>query len=243
MAKASSADEAAPPIQMVAQRYEAFVEFDRLTPHPANFNEGDIGLISELLEANGFGGAIMAQESTGIVIDGHYRIEAAKAKGMTGAPVLWMDVTDDERDRFLGSWNHSTRAGRDDESKLLAFLEGMVVTARGLAGVGHDGDTMDALTARLKPLVITDAPTGSQHAETPDEMAAREARIAAYQDRKQSGALVEMILVFSPEEHAEATAHLAAVRETDGDLPAAQIVLAALRCLVQHHSAEEAPAT
>jgi hypothetical protein len=227
--------------EAVPQEYDPAVPLDRLTPHPANPNHGDRGLVGQLLDANGFAGAVLAQKSTGLLIDGEHRWLAAADKGMTTIPVLWLDVDDDTRDRLLASINESTRAGRNDEAALLALLEGLVATPRGLAGTAFDGDDMDALTARLKPLIIPDAPTGSQHAETEEEMAAREARIAAYQDRKQSGALVEMILVFSPEEHAEATAHLAAVRETDGDLPAAAIVLAALRCLVQHHAQEGEP--
>jgi DNA modification methylase len=131
------------------QRYEAHVPLDRLTPHPANFNDPDQGLLSELLEANGFAGAVIAQESTGILIDGRTRWLTARDKGMPDLPVIWVDVTDDERDRLLGSWNKACRAGADDESALLDYLRGMAGTARGLDGTGWAGDDMDALAMRL----------------------------------------------------------------------------------------------
>jgi ParB-like chromosome segregation protein Spo0J len=229
--------------EAIPQEYDPAVPLGRLTPHPANPNQGDSGLIGELLAANGFAGAVLAQKSTGLLIDGEHRWIAAGQQGMATIPVLWLDVDDDARDRLLASLNEATRRGRNDESKLVALLEGLAATPRGLAGAAFDGDDLDKLIADLnRPLQLDDAPTGARYAETEDELAAREARIAAYQDRKQGGALVEMILVFTPEEHAEATSLLAAVREADGDLPAAAVVLAALRALAAQRHQEEAPA-
>jgi DNA modification methylase len=137
------------PPELVPQRYEAFVPLERLTPHPANFNDGDVGQLSLLLDSNGFAGAVMAQESTGILIDGKTRYVTALDKGMTGLPVLWVDCTDDERDRFLASWNKSCRDGSDNEPQLLTFLQGMAGTARGLDGCAWTGDDIDALAMRL----------------------------------------------------------------------------------------------
>ena len=51
--------------EIIPQRYEAHVPLDSLTPHPANPNEADLGLLCELVEANGFAGAVLAQESHG----------------------------------------------------------------------------------------------------------------------------------------------------------------------------------
>jgi DNA modification methylase len=135
--------------EVIPQRYEEHVELSRLVPHPANANEGDLGLLSGLLDANGFGGAVLAQEGTGILIDGETRWRTALERGMTGLPVLWLEVTDDQRDRLLASWNESTRRGRNDESKLVALLTGLAQTPRGLEGAGFDGDDLDALMAGL----------------------------------------------------------------------------------------------
>ena len=146
-----TAPDTAPGIpDLIPQRYEDYVQFSQLTPHPANPNQGDIGLLTELLEANGFGGALLVQESTGIIIDGEHRMKAAIAKGMDGGPVLWMDVDDDTRDRLLASWNESGRRGINDEAKLVGLLKGLAVTPRGLAGAAFDGDDLDAMVRRLQ---------------------------------------------------------------------------------------------
>jgi site-specific DNA-methyltransferase (adenine-specific) len=134
---------------MIPQRYEPHVPLDRLTPHPMNANDGDRGLLSTLLDANGFGGAVLAQESTGLLIDGETRWRTALEKGMTGLPVIWLDVDDDSRDRLLASLNESTRRGRNDEAKLVALLTGLAQTPRGLEGAAFDGDDLDELMAAL----------------------------------------------------------------------------------------------
>jgi DNA modification methylase len=139
-----------PAPQVIPQRYEEHVPLDRLTPHPANPNQGDLGLLSELIEANGFAGAVLVQASTGIIIDGEHRYRAALEEGMTGLPVLWLDVTNDERDRLLASLNESTRRGRNDEAKLIALLTGLAQTPRGLEGTAYDGDDLDAMIAALQ---------------------------------------------------------------------------------------------
>jgi len=135
--------------EVIPQRFEEHVPLDRLVEHPANPNEGDLGLLSELLDANGFAGAVMAQESTGIVMDGNHRLKTARQRGMTGLPVIWADVDDDARDRILASFNESTRRGRNDESKLVALLTGLAQQPRGLEGTGFDGDDLDALIAAM----------------------------------------------------------------------------------------------
>jgi hypothetical protein len=232
-------DDAAKAPPMIPQRYEEYVELGRLTPHPANFNEGDVGLLCELIDANGFAGAVMAQESTGIIIDGGTRYDTAVAQGWAGLPVMWVDVDDATRDRLLAEWNETGRRGTNNLPKMVAFLEGLAATPEGLRGSAFDGDHLDKLILDLnRPLNLApghspgaDAPTGAQYAENDEQLAERQARIEGYQDRKQGGALVEMILVFTPEEHAEATGLLAGIRQRDGDLPAAAVVLAALRQL------------
>lgn len=137
--------------EVIAQRYEQAVPLSKLTPHPANPNQGDSGLVGELLEANGFAGAVLAQEATGILIDGEHRLIAAAQHGMDTIPVLWLDVDDDGRDRLLASLNESVRRGINDEAKLVALLRGLAVTPKGLAGTAFDGDDLDALVARLEP--------------------------------------------------------------------------------------------
>jgi site-specific DNA-methyltransferase (adenine-specific) len=152
---------------MVPQRYEPFVPLDKLTPHPANPNEGDQSLVAELLEENGFAGAVLAQESTGILIDGETRWRTAGEEGMDGLPVIWLDVSDDERDRFLASWNESGRRGLNNMAKLIALLKGLAPTPRGLAGAAFDGDDLDTM---IKHMEFTPPGGGQRLGADPDEV-------------------------------------------------------------------------
>lgn len=137
--------------QVVPQRYEANVPLSQLHPHPANPNQGDLGLLATLIDANGFAVPVLAQESTGILIDGEHRYVAARQKGMDALPVVWLDVDDDTRDRLLASLNESTRRGMNDEAKLIALLSGLADTPKGLAGSAFDGDDLDEMIARQNP--------------------------------------------------------------------------------------------
>lgn len=216
---------------VVQQEFEPEVALDRLTPHPANPNEGDDGLLSETLDEVGFAGAVLAQKSTGILIDGETRYRVALARGMTTLPVMWVDVDDETRDRMLAEWNETGRRGRNNEQKLIDLLVGLAGTARGLAGTAHSGDQLDDLIAGLNgPLEITDAPSDGDYSETEDEEQARRDRIDRYRDTQQGGALVEMILLYPADQHTEVAALLANWREIHGvDAKAADIILDALR--------------
>jgi len=134
---------------VIPQRYDPCIPLGRLTEHPANPNQGDEGSVCESLDAHGFYGAVLVQESTGIVFAGNTRLRSARDKGMPGIPGFWCDVDDDTRDRILSVDNEATRKGRNDESKLVALLTGLAQQPRGLEGTGFDGDDLDALIAAM----------------------------------------------------------------------------------------------
>lgn len=150
----------------IPQRYEHAVPIGDLTPHPANPNSGDAGLIGELIDANGYAVPVLAQENTGLIIDGEHRMRAAEQHGMTSVPVVWLDVNDDERDRLLASINESTRQGRNDEAKLVALLQGLAVTPRGLEGTAFDGDQLDDLIKFLNAPPLDDLPSDHDPSDT-----------------------------------------------------------------------------
>jgi DNA modification methylase len=137
------------PPAVIPQRYEAAVALGKLTPHPGNPNQGDTELLRELLGANGFAGAVLAQEGTGTIIDGETRWRAAQADGMPDVPVLWLQVDDDGRDRLLASINEATRRGTNDEARLVALLQPLADSERGLAGTAHTGEQLSDLVAAL----------------------------------------------------------------------------------------------
>ena len=134
---------------VIGQRYDPCIPLGQLVEHPANPNQGDEGAVCQSLDAHGFYGAVLVQESTGIVFAGNTRLRSARSKGMAGIPGFWCDVDDDTRDRILSVDNEATRKGRNDEARLVALLTGLAQQPRGLEGTGFDGDDLDALIAAL----------------------------------------------------------------------------------------------
>jgi len=53
-----------------------------IRPHPRNPRKGDVDLIEESINENGFFDPIGVQKSTGFIIDGNHRWKAAKKLGM-----------------------------------------------------------------------------------------------------------------------------------------------------------------
>lgn len=197
-------------VPMISQSYRSAVPITDLTPHPANPNQGDVGLVGSLFEANGFAGAVLVQKSTGLIIDGETRWRAAKDKGMTTIPVMFLDVDDDTRDRLLAEWNESGRVGRNDETKLLALLTGLNATPRGLDGTAHDGDDIDDLLYKLR---------GNEDPGEPDSDSSGGS----------GSGLVDMTLRLTPEALEEITRQLEDIRGlTDPNRSAEDIMLTAL---------------
>jgi hypothetical protein len=130
---------------LVPQRYEPAVSLDRLLSHPLNPRIHDDEAIAESLDAHGFYGAVLAQESSGRIIAGHGRLANAQARGYETLPVLWLDVDDDEAERLLLADNKTTDAGRYDSDRLTALLSRLGSTPVGLVGTGWRPDDLNAL--------------------------------------------------------------------------------------------------
>lgn len=120
---------------------------ERLTFHPANANRGDVDSIGESIDANGFYGAVMAQEGTGHIIAGEHRLRAALARGATHVPVLWQDVDDDTALAILANDNATARAARWRLQELNRHLVELGATSAGLPGVGLRAFEVEAILA------------------------------------------------------------------------------------------------
>jgi hypothetical protein len=130
---------------VVTQEYDPAVPLAALKPHPANPNVGDLDLLDELLSANGFAGAVMAQKSSGTLIDGEHRWRKMRERGAATIPVLWVDVDDGGRDRLLASINESGRRGKNDEARLIALLKLFARPGSSMAGTAFSADQLAAL--------------------------------------------------------------------------------------------------
>lgn len=137
-------------MQRLEEQRVKLVKLDELIPHPANTNEGDVGVVVDSISENGWYGVVLAQLSTNRILAGHTRTEAARILGITRVPVIFLDVDDDEAARILLVDNKSNRLGRDDEAKLSEVLLTMQQeTTRSLLGTGYDDDDVHQLLARV----------------------------------------------------------------------------------------------
>ena len=99
------------------------VPIEQVHPYENNANNGDVDVVVNSIETNGFYGAVIAQKGTGTLIAGHTRYEALLSLGAEQIPVLWVQTNDISAARMRLVDNRSTRLGRDDPSLLLSELQ------------------------------------------------------------------------------------------------------------------------
>lgn len=146
------------------------VRIDSLTPHPDNPRQGDIGAISESLNAHGQFRSIVAQKSTRHVLAGNHTMAAARALGWPEIDVQWVDVDDEQARRILIADNRTASLGHDDPTLLLTLLQELVTTESGLAGTAFDGDDLDDVIRLVEMPAVYDMPEGPPPLErTPSE--------------------------------------------------------------------------
>lgn len=112
---------------LVKQSYE-LVDVGRLTPHPDNPRRGDLGVLVDSIDADGFDGAVVAQ-----LLAGNHRLMAACEHGLTVLPVVWVDVDDEAALRILLVDNRSNDLADYDQDALAVLLVGL----EDLAGTGY----------------------------------------------------------------------------------------------------------
>lgn len=141
----------------INQTYET-VGLDALRVHPRNPNQGDVGAILTSIEDNGWFGAVVAQRSTGYILAGNHRFQAAKLDGADEIPVIWLDVDDRKATKILLADNRLAElATRDQEA--LATLLTELAHDDDLSGTGYDGDDLDTLLEELgSALSLSDVP-------------------------------------------------------------------------------------
>lgn len=98
-------------------KHDGAVPIDRLTPHPYNPREGDIGAIAESLKQFGQYRTVVAT-TEGIILAGHHVVEAAKALGWTHVSVTFLDVDETEATKILLVDNRTSDLGTYDDDAL-----------------------------------------------------------------------------------------------------------------------------
>ncbi|WP_147425436.1 ParB/RepB/Spo0J family partition protein [Bailinhaonella thermotolerans] len=232
--------------EVLPQEY-VLVPTEQLEPHPDNPHRGDVGLIGESIERNGWYGATLVQRSRMRIIAGEHRWRAAQAKGLAMTPALLLDVDDDQALRIMLADNRISDYGHYDDPALAALLASLP----DLAGTGWTPDDLADLDAalpawvevvgqerpeRAEPPAAVRAPeeeAGAARGPHPSASSAAEAAApgpaAPLTPASASSGRAELLVVFAPEEHAEAIALIRAIRDRDGETSVGRIVLAALR--------------
>jgi ParB-like chromosome segregation protein Spo0J len=119
------------------------VEIGQVRPHPKNVRQGDIGAISESLEAHGQYRAIVVQRSTGHILAGNHTWKAAKALGWKQISAHFIDCDDKKAMRILLADNRANDLATYDDAALAAVLKELAATDDGLTGTLFDGDSLD----------------------------------------------------------------------------------------------------
>lgn len=112
-----------------------------LTPYPGNPRLGNIGVINDSVETNGFYGALVVQRSTGYVLVGNHRLLVAQAQGLDTVPVIWVDVDDERAARILAVDNRSADLAEWDDRRLYELLGEMP----NLDGTGFTGEELEEI--------------------------------------------------------------------------------------------------
>lgn len=129
---------------VLPQSYES-VGLDDVQPHPDNPRRGDVGALQGSIEHNGFYGALIVQRSTGHILVGNHRYQAAKAAGIGTLPALFIDVDDERAKRILLVDNRAAELATWDEDALYAMLEELSVTDSELDGTLYSQEDFEAL--------------------------------------------------------------------------------------------------
>lgn len=135
--------------ELAKQRYERAVKLTRLSAHPDNPRHGDTDAIGESIEANGFYGAVVAQEGTGVILAGKHRWDTAADRGLSAVPVIWIDVDDETARRIVAADNRTSDLGWYDDAALAELLKSIASTEAGLTGTGFDDTALNMLLASV----------------------------------------------------------------------------------------------
>jgi hypothetical protein len=125
------------------------VDIQNITPHPENPHNGDVDAIMESIRASGVYRPLWVQVSTGRILGGNHTYAALMELGADRAPVVWLDVDDDEALRILLKDNKLAELGGYDDGMLAALLV-QVQDTGGLLGTGWTNDGLDALLASVR---------------------------------------------------------------------------------------------
>jgi hypothetical protein len=136
-------------MERLPQRYVQR-DISELKQHPRNPRKGNVALIQESIEHNGWYGVVLVQKSTGYIIAGNHRVQAASATGATKVPILEVDCDDDTATRILLADNRTNDTATYDEDSLAEILKELSGVDGALEGTGYKQEDYDDIIAALQ---------------------------------------------------------------------------------------------
>lgn len=146
----------------------SLVPLSAISQHPKNPKDHDLGAIAASLARFGQQAPIVVQKSTGWIIAGNGRWEAAPMVGeleralgfgrgepWTHIAVVWSELGEEEALAYALADNRTTELGGWDDAKLAAVLTELAATGN-LVATGYDGADLDELLAGLSPRIPVD---------------------------------------------------------------------------------------
>lgn len=123
-------------------------KIDDLILHPENPREGDIGAIVTSIKKNGWFGVVVAQKSTGYVLAGNHRVQAARICGIQEVPVFWVDCDNERAKAILLADNKTAELASWNDHALLELLQEADAGSY-LLDTAFDQDDIQKLLAKL----------------------------------------------------------------------------------------------
>lgn len=114
------------------------VEIDSISPHPENYNNGDVESLVESIEVSGMYRPIYVQASTRYIVAGNHTWLACKTLDADTIPVVELDISDEEAFRIMVADNEVAALAVRDNHALLRTLERLKDTEQGLRGTGKN---------------------------------------------------------------------------------------------------------
>lgn len=184
----------------------ALVPIADLGHYPGNAREHDGDVLQESLATHGQYAPLLVQRSTGYVLIGNGRLDAALALGWTHVLACHIDCDDEQALRINLMDNRASKRGRTNPADERAQLERL---AGDFLGTGYEQRDLDRLTRELDtPLRFPDEPL------------------------RTSAGLREAVLTLPASDHAELLALFTAIKAATTDAPQGQVALLAARVAV-----------
>ncbi len=142
-------DAAKEQMNVINKRYDPAVPISAIRLHPKNARAGDVRAISQSIERNGWFGVCLVQQSTGFILAGNHRQQAALHGGADTVPVLFVDCDDETAVRYLIADNRSNDLSSWDFPALAELLDSIRLDQGSLDGTLYDDEEYGQLLSDL----------------------------------------------------------------------------------------------